>query len=116
MTKLLLDTNTLNYLTGGASSDRSSHYRYGSTDCGPCSSRGSSARYEQRQAFPGARDRVAGLDGSERPSLSPHRKKNASSSRLIRNSTFFIGTSVRRLTRTGAKLRTPLMPASARAS
>jgi hypothetical protein len=101
---------------GRASSGWSSHYRYGSTDCGSRSSRRSSAGYEQYQSFPGARARVAGLDGSDRLSLSPHRRKNANSSRLIRRSTFFSGTSGRRLTRTGAKLRTPLMPASAKAS
>lgn len=56
----------------------------------------------------------AGDPGAGRPR--PQRRKNASSSRLIRRSTFFSGTPGRRLRRTGAKLRTPLMPASARAS
>jgi very-short-patch-repair endonuclease len=61
------------------------------------------------------RERGPGGEGSGGGRL-PYRRKNASSSRLIRRSTFFSGTSGRLFTRTGAKLRTPLMPASARAS
>jgi hypothetical protein len=44
------------------------------------------------------------------------RNKNATSSRLIRRSTFFNGTSATGLTRAGAKFNTPLTPAATNCS